>query len=52
MFIMAIDLEKERRSGTVEQRVVYESGNEMAAYAAARSIIILWGTFRFPLPPR
>ena len=31
---MAIDIEKEQVVGQVEQRVVYESGNEMAAYAA------------------
>src|SRR5690606_23130425 len=32
---MAIDMDKEMEaSGTVEQRIVYESGNEMAAYAA------------------
>ena len=31
---MAIEYEKEMKSGTVEQRMVYESGNEMAAYAA------------------
>lgn len=31
---MAIEYEKEVNTGTVEQRMVYESGNEMAAYAA------------------
>ncbi|MBN3525765.1 thiamine pyrophosphate-dependent enzyme [Paenibacillus apiarius] len=31
---MAIEYEKEMKSGTAEQRMVYESGNEMAAYAA------------------
>ena len=31
---MAIEYDKEVQSGTVEQRIVYESGNEMAAYAA------------------
>ncbi|EJW17139.1 thiamine pyrophosphate-dependent enzyme [Paenibacillus alvei] len=31
---MAIEYEKEITHGTVEQRMVYESGNEMAAYAA------------------
>lgn len=31
---MAIEYDKEVKSGTVEQRMVYESGNEMAAYAA------------------
>lgn len=49
MFIMAIDLEKERRSGTVEQRVVYESGNEMAAYAASQINYHIMGYF--PISP-
>ncbi|MDK8181115.1 thiamine pyrophosphate-dependent enzyme [Paenibacillus sp. UMB4589-SE434] len=31
---MAIEYDKEVKIGTVEQRMVYESGNEMAAYAA------------------
>ncbi|MGZ9584814.1 thiamine pyrophosphate-dependent enzyme [Paenibacillus marinisediminis] len=31
---MAIEYDKEVTTGTVEQRMVYESGNEMAAYAA------------------
>lgn len=31
---MAIDISKEKLPGQVEQKVVYESGNEMAAYAA------------------
>ncbi|MGG1614253.1 thiamine pyrophosphate-dependent enzyme [Paenibacillus phoenicis] len=46
---MAIDLEKERRSGTVEQRVVYESGNEMAAYAASQINYHIMGYF--PISP-
>lgn len=49
MFIMAIDLEKERHSGTVEQRVVYESGNEMAAYAASQINYHIMGYF--PISP-
>ncbi|MBC8080429.1 MAG: pyruvate synthase, partial [Gorillibacterium sp.] len=31
---MAIDMNKEKLPGLVEQKIVYESGNEMAAYAA------------------
>lgn len=31
---MAIEIGREKGTGTVEQRMVYESGNEMAAYAA------------------
>ncbi|WP_339302092.1 thiamine pyrophosphate-dependent enzyme [Paenibacillus sp. FSL K6-2441] len=46
---MAIDLEKERHSGTVEQRVVYESGNEMAAYAASQINYHIMGYF--PISP-
>lgn len=46
---MAIDLEQERRAGTVEQRVVYESGNEMAAYAASQINYHIMGYF--PISP-
>ncbi|EES75154.1 pyruvate flavodoxin/ferredoxin oxidoreductase, thiamine diP-binding domain protein [Paenibacillus sp. oral taxon 786 str. D14] len=42
-------MEKERRSGTVEQRVVYESGNEMAAYAASQINYHIMGYF--PISP-
>lgn len=46
---MAIDIEKERRTGMVEQRVVYESGNEMAAYAASQINYHIMGYF--PISP-
>lgn len=46
---MAIDIETERRAGTVEQRVVYESGNEMAAYAASQINYHIMGYF--PISP-
>ncbi|WP_027091455.1 thiamine pyrophosphate-dependent enzyme [Cohnella thermotolerans] len=47
---MAIDMTKEQgRRGTVEQRVVYESGNEMAAYAAHQINYHIMGYF--PISP-
>jgi len=46
---MAIDYEKEVSQGTVEQRVVYESGNEMAAYAAHQINYHIMGYF--PISP-
>lgn len=46
---MAINLEKETRQGSVEQRVVYESGNEMAAYAAHQINYHIMGYF--PISP-
>ncbi|WP_018752434.1 thiamine pyrophosphate-dependent enzyme [Paenibacillus sanguinis] len=46
---MAIDLEQERRAGTAPQRVVYESGNEMAAYAASQINYHIMGYF--PISP-
>ena len=45
-----IDKEKAGLSeGTVEQRIVFESGNEMAAYAAHKSTIISWAITQFLL---
>jgi pyruvate ferredoxin oxidoreductase alpha subunit len=44
---MAIDIKKEQ--GKVEQRVVYESGNEMAAYAAHQINYHIMGYF--PISP-
>lgn len=46
---MAIDIEKEQVAGQVEQRVVYESGNEMAAYAAHQINYHIMGYF--PISP-
>ncbi|MBB6730308.1 thiamine pyrophosphate-dependent enzyme [Cohnella zeiphila] len=48
---MAIDIRKEQGTaeGTVEQRVVYESGNEMAAYAAHQINYHIMGYF--PISP-
>jgi len=46
---MAIDISKERPTGTVEQRMVYESGNEMAAYAAHQINYHVMGYF--PISP-
>jgi len=46
---MAIDYEKEVGKGTVEQRIVYESGNEMAAYAAHQIDYHIMGYF--PISP-
>jgi pyruvate ferredoxin oxidoreductase alpha subunit len=47
---MAIDIRKETgASGTVEQRIVYESGNEMAAYAAHQINYHIMGYF--PISP-
>jgi len=46
---MAIDIKKERPAGTVEQRMVYESGNEMAAYAAHQINYHVMGYF--PISP-
>ncbi|MEF2965117.1 thiamine pyrophosphate-dependent enzyme [Paenibacillus sp. M1] len=46
---MAINLEKERRTAKVEERVVYESGNEMAAYAAHQINYHIMGYF--PISP-
>jgi pyruvate ferredoxin oxidoreductase alpha subunit len=46
---MAIDISKERAAGTVEQRMVYESGNEMAAYAAHQINYHVMGYF--PISP-
>jgi len=46
---MAIDISKERPAGTVEQRMVYESGNEMAAYAAHQINYHVMGYF--PISP-
>jgi len=46
---MAIDINKERAAGTVEQRMVYESGNEMAAYAAHQINYHVMGYF--PISP-
>lgn len=46
---MAINLEKERRTAKVEQRVVFESGNEMAAYAAQQINYHIMGYF--PISP-
>ncbi len=46
---MAINLEKERKTAKVEQRVVFESGNEMAAYAAHQINYHIMGYF--PISP-
>lgn len=46
---MAINLEKERSSAKVEERIVYESGNEMAAYAAHQINYHIMGYF--PISP-
>ncbi|TLS50247.1 pyruvate synthase [Paenibacillus antri] len=46
---MAIEFEKEVSAGTVEQRIVYESGNEMAAYAAHQINYHIMGYF--PISP-
>lgn len=46
---MAIDMNKEKTQGTVEQRMVYESGNEMAAYAAHQINYHIMGYF--PISP-
>ncbi|GGH18194.1 thiamine pyrophosphate-dependent enzyme [Paenibacillus segetis] len=46
---MAINMEKERGVAKVEQRVVYESGNEMAAYAAHQINYHIMGYF--PISP-
>lgn len=46
---MAINLEKERSTAKVEERIVYESGNEMAAYAAHQINYHIMGYF--PISP-
>ncbi len=46
---MAIEINKEMSKGTVEQRMVYESGNEMAAYAAHQINYHVMGYF--PISP-
>ncbi len=46
---MAIEYDKEVKQGTVEQRIVYESGNEMAAYAAHQINYHIMGYF--PISP-
>ncbi|WP_435921160.1 thiamine pyrophosphate-dependent enzyme [Paenibacillus sp. DYY-L-2] len=46
---MAINLEKELSSAKVEERIVYESGNEMAAYAAHQINYHIMGYF--PISP-
>lgn len=46
---MAIDMSKEVAQGKVEQRMVYESGNEMAAYAAHQINYHIMGYF--PISP-
>lgn len=46
---MAMDIAKERGTAKVEQRVVYESGNEMAAYAAHQINYHIMGYF--PISP-
>lgn len=46
---MAIEINKEVSTGTVEQRMVYESGNEMAAYAAHQINYHVMGYF--PISP-
>ncbi|WP_426454289.1 thiamine pyrophosphate-dependent enzyme [Paenibacillus sp. S-38] len=46
---MAIEINNEVSSGTVEQRMVYESGNEMAAYAAHQINYHVMGYF--PISP-
>lgn len=46
---MAIEIKKEIGTGKVEQRMVYESGNEMAAYAAHQINYHIMGYF--PISP-
>lgn len=46
---MAIEMKKEMGLGKVQQRVVYESGNEMAAYAAHQINYHIMGYF--PISP-
>lgn len=46
---MAMDIAKEQGTAKVEQRVVYESGNEMAAYAAHQINYHIMGYF--PISP-
>ncbi|WP_126428398.1 thiamine pyrophosphate-dependent enzyme [Brevibacillus marinus] len=46
---MAIDLSQETKKGRVEQKTVYESGNEMAAYAAHQINYHIMGYF--PISP-
>lgn len=46
---MAIEIKKEVSSGSIEQRMVYESGNEMAAYAAHQINYHIMGYF--PISP-
>ena len=46
---MAIEIAREKGAGTVEQRMVYESGNEMAAYAAHQINYHVMGYF--PISP-
>jgi pyruvate ferredoxin oxidoreductase alpha subunit len=46
---MAIEIKKEMSAGKVEQRMVYESGNEMAAYAAHQINYHIMGYF--PISP-
>jgi pyruvate ferredoxin oxidoreductase alpha subunit len=46
---LAIDVKKELPQGTKEQRIVYESGNEMAAYAAHQINYHIMGYF--PISP-
>ncbi|GIQ67713.1 pyruvate synthase [Xylanibacillus composti] len=46
---MAIEIQKDSRLGKVEQRIVYESGNEMAAYAAHQINYHIMGYF--PISP-
>ena len=47
--MMAIEIQKGKEGGTVEQRIVYESGNEMAAYAAHQINYHIMGYF--PISP-
>ncbi len=46
---MAIEISREKGQGKVEQRMVYESGNEMAAYAAHQINYHIMGYF--PISP-
>lgn len=46
---MAINLEREKNAAKVEERIVYESGNEMAAYAAHQINYHIMGYF--PISP-
>jgi len=46
---MAIEIGREKGAGTAEQRMVYESGNEMAAYAAHQINYHIMGYF--PISP-